>query len=229
MSTSETITKTDLKNILEAAGNIGSVDSTATPTAGKVSEFDANAQINSTDMTAAEVEDFVDAIVEAVYGASSSTYTPTADTPARFNESANMESTDMTSAELTQFVAGLNINGDGIPYVLYVIEYGTDNSWDYRKWSDGTYEAWRTYQATGLNCTTSSAGTYYGGSATLSFPSFHTHWLQGFGTNGPSQSSGVYIYQVSSNNGFRIDYRAHASSSNASCGGSFYLRGQWVD
>lgn len=60
MSTSETITKTDLKNILEAAGNIGQVDSTPTPTAGKVSEFDAAANINSTDMSASELTTFLE-------------------------------------------------------------------------------------------------------------------------------------------------------------------------
>ena len=60
MSTSETITKTDLKNILEAAGNIGQVDSTSTPTAGKVSEFDAAANINSTDMSTSELETFLE-------------------------------------------------------------------------------------------------------------------------------------------------------------------------
>lgn len=117
--------------------------------------------------------------------------------------------------------------GNGI--ANYVIDYGNDNGWDYRRWNDGTYEAWRYYQATGLNCTSSSAGTYYGGSVTLSFPSFHKHWLQAYATNAPSQSSGVYVYQVSANNGFRIDYRAHASASNASCGANLYLRGSWVD
>lgn len=38
----------------------GSIDATATPTANKISEFDTNAKMNSTDMTVAQVEDFVE-------------------------------------------------------------------------------------------------------------------------------------------------------------------------
>lgn len=105
---------------------------------------------------------------------------------------------------------------------------GVDNGWAYRKYPDGTYHAWRFYQGSGLNCTTLSSGTYYGANKTLSFPSFHTHWLYAFATNAPSQSSGIYVYQVSANNGFRIDYRAHTSLSNAVCGANLYLIGQWT-
>lgn len=38
----------------------GSIDATATPTTNKISKFDTNAKMNSTDMTAAQVEDFVE-------------------------------------------------------------------------------------------------------------------------------------------------------------------------
>jgi hypothetical protein len=61
MSTDNTITKTDLKNILEEIGNIGgSGDATPTPTANATAAFDSSAHINSEDMTSSEVEDFVD-------------------------------------------------------------------------------------------------------------------------------------------------------------------------
>lgn len=113
--------------------------------------------------------------------------------------------------------------------VDYIIEEGIDNDWSYRKWKGGSYEAWRYYQGTGLNCTSQSAGTYYGASKTLAFPSFHKHWGTAYATNAPSHSSGVYVYEVSANNGFRIDYRAHASASNAVCGANLYMRGIWVD
>lgn len=60
MSTSKTITRTDLKNILEEAGNIGtSVDGTDTPTSGKIAKFDSGANMNSADMTAAQVTSFI--------------------------------------------------------------------------------------------------------------------------------------------------------------------------
>lgn len=38
----------------------GNIDATATPTTNKISKFDTNAKMNSTDMTAAQVEDFVE-------------------------------------------------------------------------------------------------------------------------------------------------------------------------
>lgn len=61
MSTDNTITKTDLKNILEEIGNIGgSGDATPTPTANATAAFDSSAHMNSEDMTSSEVEDFVD-------------------------------------------------------------------------------------------------------------------------------------------------------------------------
>ena len=61
MSTDNTITKTDLKNILEEIGNIGgSGDATPTPTANATAAFDSSAHMNSEDMTSSEVEDFVE-------------------------------------------------------------------------------------------------------------------------------------------------------------------------
>lgn len=105
MSTSETITKTDLKNILEAAGNIGQVDSTPTPTASKVSEFDAAAQMNSTDMTSQEVTSFVEDL--NIEGGGSGTSIPTANTTAKFDANAHMNSTDMTNAELASILSEL--------------------------------------------------------------------------------------------------------------------------
>lgn len=63
------VSGTNIKTInnqsLLGSGNIdiqggGSVDSTSVPTADKVAEFDSTAHMNSTDMTAQEVDDFVD-------------------------------------------------------------------------------------------------------------------------------------------------------------------------
>lgn len=66
MSTSNTITKADLKAIFEEIGSIGSsVESASTPTASKVAEFDTNAHMNSTDMTTgsgSELESFIDGL-----------------------------------------------------------------------------------------------------------------------------------------------------------------------
>lgn len=121
MSTSETITKTDLKNILEAAGNIGQVDSTPTPTASKVSEFDAAAQMNSTDMTSSEVTSFVEDL--NIEGGGSGTSIPTANTVAKFDANANMNSSDMTNSDVEDFVDSLVTGGGSGTTETYIQNY----------------------------------------------------------------------------------------------------------
>lgn len=112
--------------------------------------------------------------------------------------------------------------------VDYVVEQGTDNSWVYRKWNSGIFEAWRYYQATGLTLTTSSSGTYYGTSKLISLPSFALTLACATSGETPSQSSGVYIYQtVKNGSGLEIVYRAHASSSGVNCAGYFHIIGTW--
>lgn len=135
MSTSETITKTDLKNILEAAGNIGQVDSTPTPTAGKVSEFDAAANINSTDMSASELTTFLENLDPHGSGGGSGTPIPTANTTAAFDSTAHMNSSDMTSAEIDNFVEDLSI-GDTVPSSIVDFFYPVGS---YYETSDTTF------------------------------------------------------------------------------------------
>lgn len=134
--------------------------------------------------------------------------------------------TDMDSQELEDFID--EIDGQGANLADYVVEQGIDNSWTYRKWNSGIYEAWQYYQATGLNCTNSNAGTYYGGQAFLPLPNFVLTVSGCTYGNTPSQSSGVYIYStVRNGEDLEVNYRAHTSSSNSSCGGFFHLFGTW--
>ena len=121
MSTSETITKTDLKNILEAAGNIGQVDSTPTPTAGKVSEFDAAANINSTDMSANELTSFLENLDPHGSGGESGTPIPTANTTAAFDSNANMNSSDMTTAQVDTLVGNITAAGGSLIDFFYPV------------------------------------------------------------------------------------------------------------
>lgn len=112
---------------------------------------------------------------------------------------------------------------------------GTDNGWTYKKYMDGTYEAWRTYNATGMSLTSASAGTYYNatvgnGIKNITLPSFNvgTDYVA-FANPMPSISSGVYIYSVGKLNAttLQIGYRAHASTTGGVCNGMFYVRGNW--
>lgn len=173
MSTSETITKTDLKNILEAAGNIGSVDSTAIPTASKVSEFDAAAQMNSTDMTSSEVTSFVEDL--NIEGGGSGTSTPTANTAAKFDTNAHMNSADMSAQDVDNFVDDLAYTSSVADVIAnmadYVIEKGTDNNWHYKKYNGGDFDAWISFESN-VACDTASGSLYKSADQTLDLPSF---------------------------------------------------------
>ena len=131
-------------------------------------------------------------------------------------------------------------SSDNVSRNTAIIESGTtSNSWDYRLWSDGTYEAWRSHGFTGMALTSSSAGTYYGSGTTLGVPLFpnngNTGVLQCFCTanNAFSHSSGVYLYQVQHNATtptaeMTFQFRAHASTNSAACGIDIYIRGTYT-
>ena len=138
-----------------------------------------------------------------------------------------------------------NITADGDitanNHVIGIVETGTtSNNWDYRLWSDGTYEAWRSHGFTGMALTSSSAGTYYGNGTTLGVPIFPNNGNTGVlqclcSANGAfSHSSGVYLYQVLHSSAttatadMTFQFRAHASTSNAACGIDIYLKGTYA-
>lgn len=125
-------------------------------------------------------------------------------------------------------------------HVVGITETGTtSNNWDYRLWSDGTYEAWRSHGFTGMALTSSSAGTYYGGGTTLGVPTFPNNSNTGVtqclctASNAFSHSSGVYLYQTehasatTATSNLTFQFRAHASTSNAACGLDIYLKGTY--
>ena len=157
----------------------------------------------------------------------SGTSIPTADTVAEFDNDAHMNSTDMTSQEVEDFVDGLNVAAAQL--VDYIVEQGTDNSWTYRKWNSGIFEAWRTYNATDLDMTSASSGTYYGATKTIALPSFTLTLSCSTYSETPSHSSGVYIYQTQmvSGGNLSIDYRCFYSQSDSTCNGYFHVIGTW--
>lgn len=132
-------------------------------------------------------------------------------------------------------------NSENMQRNTSIIESGTTtNSWSYRLWSDGTYEAWRNENFTSIQVTTSSAGTYYGtgGEKTIGVPQFpnnsNTGVTQAFGQeNGGSHSSGVYVYAINTsgatawNSNFKVIFRAHASTNSGNCGVDLYIRGTY--
>lgn len=75
---------------------------------------------------------------------------------------------DMTSQEVEDFVDGLIMSGSGM--ADYVIEYGTEDFWTYRKWNSGIAECWgETGTITLTNYST--YGGFYGYYTQINFPS----------------------------------------------------------
>lgn len=115
--------------------------------------------------------------------------------------------------------------------ICYVKETGMDNSWNYKKWSDGTFEAWGQFNATGLTLNTASAGTYYNstsGVKNFALPSFTSTISIVLVKEIASMSSGIWIYTAQRNgSNLQVDYRAHASTSSGVCNGCYYIRGTW--
>lgn len=107
---------------------------------------------------------------------------------------------------------------------------GTDNGWTYYKYMDGTYDAYRKVQLTGLVLTSASAGTYYGNGSDhdYNYPSFSTGTIYGNAIATPSLSSGLFIYSVAlMASGYRLSIRSWASNPNGSAGVMMHIRGTW--
>lgn len=94
------------------------------------------------------------------------------DIVAILNKTIPGQGTDMSAQGVEDFIEDLNLApSDYIKLsevANYVIEEGTDNTWTWRKWSDGTCEAWRTWEGTGTT-DGSVLGGYYK-SIEFSFP-----------------------------------------------------------
>ncbi len=108
----------------------------------------------------------------------------------------------------------------------YIIETGTNDGWKYRLWNSGLIEMTKFIQYSGITCTSSSAGTYYGPAKTTTIP-FSLSSYEYIGTQEQSsRSSGVYVYVANiSGSTITIEFRTHASGSNLNCGVNYYIRG----
>lgn len=145
--------------------------------------------------------------------------------------------------EIPNIVDNVVVSGNitATNHVVGIVEQGTtSNNWQYRLWSDGTYEAWRRYQFTGITVTTASAGTYYGsaGEKTLGVPVFpnnsNTGVTYAFGTEGGgTHASGVYLYQIvhagatGATSDMTFVFRAHGSTNNGGCLINIYIKGTY--
>ena len=114
----------------------------------------------------------------------------------------------------------------------YIVERGNDGTgWAWTKYKSGRVELTGWFQQTGINCTSQSAGTYYGGSKTNNLPFSITRLHLSLTNETSSRSSGVYVYSISFNGSNNIytsittEFRAHASTTNGNCGVYYYIIG----
>ena len=105
-----------------------------------------------------------------------------------------------------------------------VVETGTSGIWTYRKWSDGTAEAWG--YATG---TTNSGGDWeYIAVAPSFFLITHHMYISATGWGYSNANAGVkYAYAYIVNNEWRIDTWLRQGLASVSCGVSYHIFGRW--
>lgn len=115
----------------------------------------------------------------------------------------------------------------------YITERGESGGWHWTKYKSGKVELHGWFQYTGITCTSQSSGTYYGGSKTTNLPFAIKMIANWTAQETNSRSSGIYVYNVSFSGGgtgtstyFTIDFRGHASLSNASCGANIYINAE---
>ena len=85
------------------------------------------------------------------------------------NEIVAIDGTDMTAQEIDDFVDSLNIAS--INAVDYIVDEGTDNGWIYKKYNNGTFDAWISFNLN-VAVSTTTGSLYKSADQSLSLPSF---------------------------------------------------------
>ena len=106
-------------------------------------------------------------------------------------DAASVNATDV-SVECI-YIEQMQVNNQDV--VDYPIEQGTNGSWQYRKWSSGRYECWRTATYSGVNFSSSLGSMYYATQSALSYPitfkELPTVLIQTRSVNGRAISVGI--------------------------------------
>ena len=109
----------------------------------------------------------------------------------------------------------------------YVIEEGTSDIWNYRKWSDGTAECWGKWSETGIAITTASRGVYFSDSMTKTLPFI----FKGSDTiNVGHVSGGMWLgntWVSSDSNTLDYSISRATSATSESCDIRIFIIGKW--
>lgn len=138
----------------------------------------------------------------------------------------------VNASDMNEIKSVVNANWNAL--ADYVKEIGSTTvsgvTWNWVKWNSGKIELTTSVSNTGLNMTSSSAGTYYGtgtsAKKTLTLPFTLTSVYYIGSEETAPRSSGIYIYSATiSGATMTTEFRAHASASNVSCGANYYVIG----
>lgn len=128
--------------------------------------------------------------------------------------------------------------------IVVVCGTGSSGGWTWRKYSDGTFDAWGEQDFSNITLDTSSSNTYYNnaceeasetkesGQKKITLPfDFNISNCLVWPKEKPSMSSGIWVYNSGIDNQtektLRTDFRSHASLAKAVCSVKYYIHGKW--
>lgn len=129
---------------------------------------------------------------------------------------------DLTGLEyfwtkLKAIIQALSDKVDEIDQRQYVVEAGVSNGWSYKKFSNGSFEAW--YTGNAASAVNVANGSVYWSSATLSISAPFTPNSVQYVTITPfspaSQAFAVWATILSISSAFAVNYRLIATASHA--------------
>ena len=109
----------------------------------------------------------------------------------------------------------------------YVIEEGTSDIWNYRKWSDGTAECWGKWSETGIAIMTASRGVYFSDSMTKTLPFI---FKGSDAINVGHVSGGMWLgntWVSSDSNTLNYSISRATSATSESCDIRIFIIGKW--
>ena len=108
----------------------------------------------------------------------------------------------------------------------YIVEQGTKDGWEYRKWNSGFIELWKMSYHSNVNCNTSSNSVYVGNyNAQLPFSISIGRIFCSI--NNASKKMFVLDVWGSSGINANVSLGSMASTTNATCYLNWYVTGKW--
>lgn len=190
--------------------------------------LDDNPNEGATPLSSTELKNTFDKAGTDIKNYINNTLTEELDTKLNTTSSDIGTLSNLETTTKTDVVSAINeVNGKAADYI---IETGTTNGWNWRKWNSGFIELTGYVQHSNITCNIASNGTYYGSGSngtknvtlpfTLSSCDFVGYQEQ------PSRGSGIFVYYANvGGSTLSTEFRNYVSSSGYTCGVRYYIRG----